>query len=506
MTTPGDPIIVDLADEEETIRFGEDLVLAAATGDCIALEGDLGAGKSTLARAFLRALANDDTLEVPSPTFTLVQHYDLRLPVAHFDLYRIGDGSELQELGFDEALESGVCLVEWPERASGYLPKDLIILRFAFLETGRRVTITGPAGRMERIRRVLAIRAFLAAHQLGAAHRRFLIGDAGTRVYERIYPANGERLILMDAARRPPGMPIKDGKSYPELVHLAVDVHPFIAVDGLLRDKGYCAPAILHRDPARGLLLIEDLGSETIVDDHGQPIRERYLESVRALAHMHGARFERDVETAPGHIHHIPDFDPVAMKTEAELLVEWHIPWKRGTAASDAERDAFESVWDGLIAELAGCERTLLLRDYHSPNIIWRPQAEGLQRIGILDFQDAMIGPSAYDLASIVQDARTTIPPDLADALMDAYLSIRHGQGHFEEAAFLKAFAIMAAQRNCKLNGIWVRLQKRDGKPGYLKHMPRTLGYLHRAMQHASLAPLRDWCARVGIETGESSN
>ena len=111
-----------LADEADTIRLGEDLARAVRPGDLICLSGDLGAGKSTFARALIRAIADDDDLEVPSPTFTLVQTYALRIPVAHFDLYRIADGSELDELGLDDALSDGVCLVEWPEKAGGTLP------------------------------------------------------------------------------------------------------------------------------------------------------------------------------------------------------------------------------------------------------------------------------------------------------------------------------------------------------------------------------------------------
>ncbi|RWX36287.1 tRNA (adenosine(37)-N6)-threonylcarbamoyltransferase complex ATPase subunit type 1 TsaE, partial [Rhizobium leguminosarum] len=109
--TTSDAISLFLKDEAATIRLGEDLALALKAGDCLALSGDLGAGKSSLARAILRAMADDEELEVPSPTFTLVQSYDLRIPISHFDLYRLGDPAELTELGFDEALQNGICLV-----------------------------------------------------------------------------------------------------------------------------------------------------------------------------------------------------------------------------------------------------------------------------------------------------------------------------------------------------------------------------------------------------------
>ncbi len=179
-------------------------------------------------------------------------------------------------------------------------------------------------------------------------------------------------------------------------------------------------------------------------------------------------------------------------------------PGGAARAPSEAEREEYLAIWDALIDELASAEKNLLLRDFHSPNIIWREAKAGIQKIGIIDFQDAMIGPTAYDLASIAQDARVTIEPGLFKQLMNDYLALRRAQGGFDEAGFMKSWAIMSAQRNCKLAGLWVRLMQRDGKPGYMKHMPRTLSYLKLALEHDALAPLRDWCARAGIGQSES--
>ncbi|MCQ1852121.1 tRNA (adenosine(37)-N6)-threonylcarbamoyltransferase complex ATPase subunit type 1 TsaE [Neorhizobium galegae] len=497
-------LTLTLADEAETIRLGEDLALALKKGDWIALSGDLGAGKSTFARAFLRALADEDELEVPSPTFTLVQSYELRIPVSHFDLYRLGDASELDELGFDEALSGGICLVEWPEVADALLPQARIQLKLEQSGSGRTATITAPDAQMQRIRRVLAIREFLNSHGYPGARRRFLTGDASTRAYEIVKIANRETLILMDWPRPAQGPPVLDGKPYPKVAHLAEDPYPFVAIDEYLRELGLAAPEVLHVDYDQGILLLENLGEEGAVDEDGNPIEERYRESIVCLAFLHSHEMRQDLPVGDGHIHHIPDFDPTAMKMEARLLVDWHLPWKRGTPATDEERQEYLAIWDNLIRELDGVEKNLLLRDFHSPNIIWRPQESGVRRVGLIDFQDSMIGPTAYDLASIVQDARVDIPKALADQLMLDYVTLRRALGAFDEPTFLKAWAIMAAQRNCKLAGLWVRLLQRDGKPGYLKHMPRTLRYLATALSHDVLAPLRDWCRRAGIELPES--
>ncbi|WP_105430544.1 tRNA (adenosine(37)-N6)-threonylcarbamoyltransferase complex ATPase subunit type 1 TsaE [Neorhizobium sp. T6_25] len=497
-------LTLTLADEAETIRLGADMALALKKGDWIALSGDLGAGKSTFARAFLRALGDEDELEVPSPTFTLVQSYELRIPVAHFDLYRLGDSSELDELGFDEALSNGICLVEWPEIADDLLPQARIQLRLEQSGSGRTATITAPDAQMQRIRRVLAIREFLDTHGYLGARRRFLTGDASTRAYESVTITNGETLILMDWPRPAEGPPVLDGKPYPKVAHLAEDPYPFVAIDEYLRELGLAAPEVLHVDYDQGILLIENLGVEGAVDEDGNPIEERYRESIVCLAFLHSHEMRQDLPVGDGHIHHIPDFDPTAMKMEARLLIDWHLPWKRGTAATDEERQEYLAIWDNLILELDGVEKNLLLRDFHSPNIIWRPHESGVRRVGLIDFQDSMIGPTAYDLASIVQDARVDIPKALADQLMLDYVTLRRALGAFDEPTFLKAWAIMAAQRNCKLAGLWVRLLQRDGKPGYLKHMPRTLRHLATALSHDVLTPLRDWCRRAGIEPPES--
>ncbi|MEF0940573.1 tRNA (adenosine(37)-N6)-threonylcarbamoyltransferase complex ATPase subunit type 1 TsaE [Rhizobium sp. BR 362] len=500
MTAANTSISLFLADDAATTRLGEDLALALKTGDCLALSGDLGAGKSSLARALLRAIADDAELDVPSPTFTLVQSYELRIPVSHFDLYRLGDPSELDELGFDEALQTGVCLVEWPEMAEGELPRERIDLRLEHEGEGRHATITAPTKQFARIQRVLAIRAFLDAHGYSGAGRRFLTGDASLRAYESIHPhGGGKRVILMDWPRLPEGPPVLDGKPYPKVAHLAWDAYPFVAIANVLRQNGFAAPEIFAADYDQGILLIEDLGTDGVLDEEGKPIAERYRASVACLAHLHSLDIPQDIPVTADHVHHIPDFDRTAMAMEARLLLDWHLPWKRGTPASDEERADYLAIWNGLIDELDDTEKNLLLRDFHSPNIIWRAKEKGIQRIGLIDFQDAMIGPTAYDLASIVQDARVTIERGLQDELIANYLSLRRAQAGFDETKFLKSWAIMSAQRNCKLAGLWVRLLQRDSKPSYMKHMPRTLAYLAIAFEHETLAPLREWCARTGI-------
>ncbi|MBW3099105.1 tRNA (adenosine(37)-N6)-threonylcarbamoyltransferase complex ATPase subunit type 1 TsaE [Pseudohoeflea coraliihabitans] len=500
--TTGD-IHIHLADLAATERLGEDIALAMARGDCLALHGDLGAGKSTLARAILRALADDPHLDVPSPTFTLVQTYDdLRVPVSHFDLYRLNGSDELDELGFEESLDNGAVLVEWPQRAADRMPIDAVTLVLSGTGESRDITISAPADFAARLARSRAARIFLDNSGYPGAERRFLQGDASARSYERVGSDNP--LILMNAPRRPDGPPLRDGLPYSSLAHLAEDVRPFVAIGSWLRDHGFAAPEIPAADLDAGFLLVEDLGNATLLEADGTPDPERYAHAIDVLAALHELPAPGRIALSQGPPHAVPAYDPRAMQIEVELLVDWYLPARGKGADDDALRAEYLSAWQGLFAELAAAPKALVLRDYHSPNLIWRPQAQGLQKIGIIDFQDAVIGPAAYDVASLVQDARVTVPPALCENLLRRYEAARlRSNRNFDAERFRRDYAIMAAQRAAKILGIFVRLDRRDGKPHYLRHLPRIETYLAALLAAPVLAPLRFWCDRAGILTGE---
>jgi len=477
-----------LADEAATRQAGNDIAAALRKGDAVALHGDLGAGKTTLARAIIRALAADDRLEVPSPTFTLVQTYPGRLPVAHFDLYRIGAADEVRELGFDEALAEGAVLVEWPDRADVYLPETTIHVKLLEEGSGRKLTVDAPEGALARLQRSFQIRKFLDEAGRRDAVRGHLAGDASARSYETV-DLNGARELLMNAPRQPDGPPIRDGKPYSQIAHLAESVLPFVAIDEALRGNELCAPQILAADLDAGLLLIEDLGPDVLLDGDGEPIEERYCASAEVLAAMHRRRWSSDIVLASGETYHVPAYDRGAMTIETELLIDWYLPFAAGRPASEDERRTFWRVWQGLFDRLENAETSLVLRDFHSPNIIWREEQTGTDRVGIIDFQDALIGPAAYDVASLAMDARVTISEKLEADIRNAYVEARGTD--FDRVRFEEAYSIMAAQRNSKIVGIFVRLDRRDGKPQYLKHLPRIRGYLERATRHEALGELR---------------
>jgi N-acetylmuramate 1-kinase len=488
-----------LAGEDATVRLAADLARAARSGDLIALSGDVGAGKSTFARAFLRALAGNPELEVPSPTYTLLQAYDTTPPALHADLYRLHAENEADELGIEEALATAIVLMEWPQRAPELASGATLRVHLMDAGPSRDVTIEARADAHARFSRSMMIREFLITHGSGDAERRSLAGDASSRSYETIHQGQNEPLILMNAPRMPDGPPIRDGLPYSRLAHLAESVTPFVAIGRLLSNKGFCAPAIHAADLDKGLLLISDLGRDGIVNADGVPIAERYIAAGALLAEMHHVSWPHLTEAEPGILHAIPAYSRRALLIETELFLDWYWFERRGTAPSESQRRQWVGAWNTLIDRLDGVEQSLVMRDYHSPNIIWRGEADGRDRIGLIDFQDAVIGPAAYDVASLARDARVDVPETLERDIVTTYASARRAQGRFDEAEFHAAFSIMAAQRNAKILGIFIRLHRRDGKPAYLKHLPRVEAYFARSLQSEALAPVAALLAEAGF-------
>ncbi len=315
-----------LPDERATVRLGEDLAMALRAGDVLALSGDLGAGKTTLARGLIRAMADDPALDVPSPTFTLVQSYETRVPLHHLDLYRLSSSAELDELGLDEMLATGAALVEWPERAENSLPEGTVAVELAHEADGRLARIVGSGPAFERIARSLAMRDFLTHAGWGEAARKYFTGDASARSYETVTLPGKDTRVLMNSPRLVLGPPVRDGKPYAVIAHTAQSVVAFVAIDRALAEAGVSVPKIFAQDLDRGFLLISHLGSESFLDAEGRPVAERYTAAAGLLAAIHVRKWPSRLEAAPGVHHEVPPFDRDAMMIEAELLVDWYVP------------------------------------------------------------------------------------------------------------------------------------------------------------------------------------
>jgi tRNA threonylcarbamoyl adenosine modification protein YjeE len=492
------PFVVPLPDEAATEELGRRIADELEPGDVVALSGEIGAGKTTLARAILRAHVGDPNLEAPSPTFTLLQTYDgPKAQVVHADLYRIAGEGELVELGFDELQERAIMLVEWPEQAPTVIkPIRLdVSLHLDSMSGARHAVIAGGGPLLHRIERASAIHALLDISGWAAAQRIKMQGDASTRAYERLVKPTGETAILMISPPRPDGPPVRRGKPYSAIARLAENVHAFAAMDRGLRDQGFSAPAILAEDLETGLLILEDFGSEPVASGLG-PIPERYGEAIRLLAALHSKKLPEVVAPETEREYTIPPYDLDALLIEVELLLDWYLPEVAGTEPSGSVRAEFGHLWRATLEPVVAAPATWTLRDFHSPNLIWLPRRMGFSRIGLLDFQDAVRGHPAYDVASLLQDARVTVPAELELKLLGLYANSRKAlDPNFDMNAFAGAYAILGAQRATKILGIFARLNRRDGKPAYLRHLPRIKAYLSRNLAHPALERLTGWYA-----------
>ncbi|NQV46957.1 MAG: phosphotransferase [Rhodospirillaceae bacterium] len=294
-----------------------------------------------------------------------------------------------------------------------------------------------------------------------------LAGDASFRKYERL-SRGGETCVLMDAP--PPDE----------------DVRPFVKIARHLSGLGYSAPAILSADAERGLLLLEDLGDDTYTRVlHGGGDEEALYElAVDVLIDLHGRPPGQAIP--PG----LPPYGNGRLLEEAFLCPQWILPAFTGIAASEDVRRAYGDAWLAAFPVVHAQPKTLVLRDYHVDNLLWLPDRNGIAACGLLDFQDAVTGSGAYDLMSLLEDARRDIDAEMKARMLTRYLS---AFPDLDAAAFMDAFAVLAAQRHAKVIGIFTRLCLRDGKADYLVHITRVWRLLEAALQNPVLAPVQGW-------------
>jgi aminoglycoside/choline kinase family phosphotransferase len=301
---------------------------------------------------------------------------------------------------------------------------------------------------------------FLARNGWGGARIAPLAGDASFRRYFRVHADDGSTAVLMDAP------PDKE------------DSRPFLAIGKTLNDLGFSAPQPLATDLEQGLILLEDFG-----DDRVGPVLAREPHRERAI-------YETAVDILAALHNHpagdVPPYHEPELLREARLFPDWYL-----SAVGLTEAPGYDAVWQPLWKHVLAGAPVLTLRDYHADNlmIIDRP---GLRSLGLLDYQDALAGHPAYDLASLLQDIRRKVSPELEAAMLDRYIAARPG---IDAAAFRTAYDILAAQRNIKILGVFTRLYVRDGKASYPAFHPRLWELVHRNLERPALAPVADWFA-----------
>ncbi len=358
---------------------------------------------------------------------------------------------------------------------------------------------------------------FLAASGWGDAVVTPIPGDASTRSYARLRDGARQALLMnqpqgAETPVAPPGASADERRAlgYNAVARLAgADIGRFAAVAQHLRDVGLSAPHIAACDPVTGFMVLEDLGDGLFADvvAGGGDERALYLNAMEVLAKLHaqaapaflpppafaGARAGEEKTNPP-----LFAYDETALLAEADLLTEWYFPHALGRAATADEVAEHLALWRAVLAPVLAAPRVFVHRDYHAQNLLWLPQRSGAGRTGLIDFQDAVAGSRAYDLVSLLEDARRDVDPAVAQAAVAHYLDRMTRQGTpVDEASFRAEMAAIAAQRNAKIVGIFARLSRRDGKPRYLGLLPRVWGHLAGDLAHPSLAPLRAWYDRT---------
>ncbi len=314
---------------------------------------------------------------------------------------------------------------------------------------------------------------FLSANDLGSARREKLFSDASFRHYERIY-TDDKSLMLMDAP------PEKE------------DIRPFVNIDKYLRRSGFSAPQIHAEDEKNGFLLLEDLGNDS------------YTNVLAGRSAISGQYNEKDLYTAAidvliqlhrsTHPEKVIDYDYSLLMQEARLLVDWYLPNVGFSGNIKEAAEEYIEIWKELLSGANLEEKVPVMRDYHADNLMWLPERNGVERVGLLDFQDAVIGHPCYDLVSLLEDARRDVAGSTVDACIKRYLRNRKA---LDIKDFMLSYATLAAQRNCKIIGIFARLAIRDNKPKYLGYMPRVWGHLLNDIKHPELSPLKKWFSKV---------
>lgn len=350
------------------------------------------------------------------------------------------------------------------------------------------------------------LNAFLSESGWGDAVRMPVAGDASTRRYENLN-RGGEKAVLMDA---PPGAeaatcPVdaspeeRKALGYNAMARLAgPDPAAFACIARELTRRGFSAPHIYAADLMQGFLILEDLGADLyarVLQKHPEQEAELYRQAISCLAALYRSSFSPDM------VHQnaswtVQDYDPTALQIEADLFLDWYVPHFE-TDISAAAKQEWSEIWTNAFTHLDAHASGLALRDFHAENVFALPGRDGIANVGLIDFQDALFAHPAYDLASLLEDARRDVDPKLATPLISQFCT---EAGIAEDDTFHAAYAVQAAQRNAKILGIFVRLAERDNKPKYLDLIPRVARHFMRDISHPALADLRTW-----IETHTSS-
>jgi len=340
---------------------------------------------------------------------------------------------------------------------------------------------------------------FLKEAKWNKAERVAVPGDASTRRYERLN-MDGAIAVLMDAPKgaeapsEPEGASIADRQAlgYNALARLAgPNPEAFACIANELTKRGFSAPKIIAADLDKGFMLLEDLGDDLyarVIADNPAQERPLYEAAIEMLAAIYRSSFPAKMEFQ-GEPWRVRDYDAAALQAEADLFLDWYAK-DLGRDIQGPAREEWSAIWAELFKSLDAHAAGLALRDFHAENIFWLPERQAISCVGLIDFQDGLFAHPAYDLVSLIEDARRDVSPDLATPLLKRFCEkagLKYG------AKFKTAYAVMGAQRNAKILGIFVRLAERDGKPHYRDLIPRVAAHFKSNLEDPKCADLKAW-------------
>ena len=473
-------------------KLSKELAPLLNEGGVVTLNGQIGAGKTTLAKLIIQQLTQTPLEDIVSPTFNLYHTYNKdNLEIAHYDFYRIESEMELHEIDLNESFTDKICIIEWADKFRDFLPKDRIEI-FIKCTKNERVYRINPLG---KFREVVSNRAkienFLGGLDINFTELQRLPGDASKRNYYRVMSSDNT-MIVMDATQK------SDIKNKTGLTN---GIDDFIKIQEYLNSIDVRVPKLIVRNKIDNIILEEDLGEYSYTDMlTKENYQKLYNPAIQRLIHISNINHPKNISTK-SNPHYLKEFDLNIYLNEAEIFIDYYWPFIHGKQCNADKKQEFTQIMEEVYSNLTN-DKTLMLRDFHSPNLLFLENENGFRKCAVIDFQDALFGHPLYDLVSLTNDARITIDEYQEKYLIGLYKKdFPFNNFQFDSLSFMQQYHILGVQRSIKILGIFARLAILETNQNYLVHMPRVICYIKRIMQSGSIQALACWLNQNFKET-----
>lgn len=453
-------------------------------GDIVALIGEIGSGKTTFSKRLINELTSIHINEINSPTFNLYTIYDKNgVQVNHYDFYRVENSEDLLEIDLIESYKSGITIIEWADKYINALKNDYIEVHLKEKKNHREYQVIGRGSFRQRIKNANSLEYFLDQTNLKINRQEDIKGDASKRKYHRLYTENST-LILMDSSQE---------KKIASPTKLSTSINDYIHICKYLEKINIRVPKLFYTDTENEYLIEEDFGDlqYSQVVSAGN-FKELYQPAISTLLHITRINHPHDLEV-DGMKYKIPEYDNMTYLNEIEIFIKFYWPYKKGHICSPSTQNEFMDIFNELLGKLSS-DKSLVLRDFHSPNLMFLNTEKNHRKCGVIDFQDALIGHPIYDLVSLSQDARVTITEEQENFLLEQYkVEFDYNNYNFDKSTIMDQYCILGAQRSLKILGIFARLSIIDNRNDYIGHMPRIINYIRKNMKNSNLSNLSNW-------------